>query len=145
MIAFVTEGHIYKMTIEGGSHTQSTFLNATEFNPAWSPDGKRIAFGSNEGGAYKVWIVDADGANRRQFAKTQLTPDDDEFGTITWSPERHILYQKAGNHNFNIVDPETEEEKPLVQKESVGWMSEPMYSRDGKSQYIGTDGKPGSG
>ena len=91
-IAYVTEGHIYKMTVEGGMPIQLTFSNATEFSPAWSPDGKRIAFGSNEGGGYKVWIVDADGAHRRQFAETQL---EDEAGCeITWSPGRQILYQR---------------------------------------------------
>ena len=72
-IAFVTEGHIYKMPMEGGTPIQLTFSNAADISPAWSPDGERIAFGSDEGGSPKVWTVDADGANRRQFAKTQLS------------------------------------------------------------------------
>src|SRR5690606_5150936 len=38
--------------------------------PAWSPDGQHIVFLSNreanhEAGAWRVWIMDADGANQR--------------------------------------------------------------------------------
>jgi Tol biopolymer transport system component len=115
-----------------------TFSNVAEFSPAWSPDGKRIAFGSNEGGTYKVSIVNADGANRRQFAKTQLSGD----GGITWSPGRHILYRKPGNQNFSILNPETAEEKPLVQNESVGWLFGPQYSPDGKKVAVFWNRRP---
>jgi Tol biopolymer transport system component len=100
------------MPIEGGASTQLTFSDYSEFSPAWSPDGKRLAFGSDEGGFRRVWTVGVDGADRRQFAKTQLS------GDITWSPGRSILYQKGGNRNINILDPETGEEQRLVQKES---------------------------
>jgi Tol biopolymer transport system component len=134
-IAFVNQGHIYKMTIQGGTPIQLTFSNATEFSPAWSPDGKRIAFGSNEGGANKVWIVDGDGANRR-FAKTKLSEDLDIPEAITWSPGHHILYQKPGNHNFNFLDPETGEEKPLIQNEPTGHLYNPTYSPDGKKVAV---------
>jgi len=125
-IAFVSEGHIYKMPMEGGARIQLTFSNAADSSPAWSPDGERIAFGSDEGGSRKVWTVDADGANRRQFAKTQLS------GGITWSPGRDILYEKMGNQNIDILNPETAEEKPLVHDESVGLIFNPKYSPDGK-------------
>jgi Tol biopolymer transport system component len=133
-IALVTQGHIYMMAIKGGTPIQLTFSSATEFSPAWSPDGKRIAFGSDEGGSHKVWIVDTDGANRRQFAKTHLSEDPDT--QITWSPGRHILYQKVGNQNINILDPETGEEKPLVQNESVGRLAYPKYSPDGRKVAV---------
>jgi Tol biopolymer transport system component len=128
-IAFVDQGHIYKMPSEGGTSVQLTFSNATESSPAWSPDGKRIAFGSNVGGAYKDWVGDADGTNRRQFARTQLSAN--PSGAVTWSPGNHILYQTPRNRNFNILDPETEEEKSLVQNESIGWLFNPIYSPDG--------------
>ena len=31
--------------------------------PAWSRDGRRIAFSSTRGGNYDIWVMDADGAN----------------------------------------------------------------------------------
>jgi Tol biopolymer transport system component len=134
-IAFDTGPRIYKMPIEGGTPTQLTFSDAIHVSSsAWSPDGNRIAFGSNEGGTYRVWVVDADGANRRQFPKTQFSGDDPP--QVTWSPGRHILYQKQGNQNFNILDPDTGEEKPLVQDESVGYIFSPKYSPDGKKVAV---------
>ena len=89
--------------------------------------------------------MDTDGANRRQFAKTKLSEDPDIHEAITWSPGNHILYQKPGNHNFNILDPETGEEKPLVQNESLGWLYTPKYSPDGKKVAVFWDRLPQRG
>jgi Tol biopolymer transport system component len=60
----------------------------------------------------------------------------DDGPQITWSPGRHILYQKQGNRNFNILDPDTEEEQSLVQDESVGWILGTKYSPDGKKVAV---------
>jgi hypothetical protein len=69
MDRIVTEGHIYKMPIEGGTPIQLTFSNA----PSSALPGLRMASESRSAPMRaelrKVWIVDADGANRRQFAR----------------------------------------------------------------------------
>ena len=109
-------GHIFKLPIEGGAPIQVTSSSASEFSPAWSPDGKRIAFGSSEGGAHTVWVVDADGANRRQFAKAQL--NDWNFNNVVWSPGSNILYH-GPRWSVNILDPDTGKEKPLIRNESL--------------------------
>ena len=38
---------------------------------SWSADGKSIAFQSNRGGFYRIWVVGADGANPRPLTKGQ--------------------------------------------------------------------------
>jgi Tol biopolymer transport system component len=50
--------------------------------PAWSPDGKRIAFCSRQRGNHDIYVMDADGKNVRQ-----LTTDPGEEFTPTWSPD----------------------------------------------------------
>lgn len=124
---------IYKMPIEGGTPIQLTFLDADHSSPAWSVDGKRIAFISDEGGSSKIWIVDAGGGKPRQLAKTQPDP----MGSFTiWSLGARILYGRGpGVFGANtILDPETEEEKPLVPGDSAGTSTYGMYyySPDGK-------------
>ena len=62
---------------------QLTF-DGTNFFPAWSPDGKLIAFDSNrrENG-YDIWLMDIYGRNQRMFWKWGRHPD--------WSPDGTAL------------------------------------------------------
>jgi hypothetical protein len=39
-------------------------------DPAWSPDGKQIAFVSNRSGSPEIWIVDVDGTNLRVLSES---------------------------------------------------------------------------
>ena len=139
-IAYASEGHIYKMPIEGGVPIKLTFSDATDFSPAWSADGKRIAFGSKEGGAYKVAVVGADGANGRQFGKTRLN-EDSSAATVAWSPGRDILYQTPDERNFLVLDPDTGEEQPLLRDESAGWPFVPKYSPDANKVVVSCRGQ----
>jgi Tol biopolymer transport system component/tRNA A-37 threonylcarbamoyl transferase component Bud32 len=117
-LAFIKGQFLFKMPMDGSAPTQLTFSDAFHSGTAWSPDGKRIAFGSAERGTNRVWIVDAEGGNPRQLVNTETSTGPD----ITWWPRREILYQKPENRNYGMLDPETGEEKPLVQDDSVGRM-----------------------
>ena len=39
-------------------------------DPAWSPDGKQIAFASTRSGNSEIWVINADGTNLRQVTNT---------------------------------------------------------------------------
>jgi serine/threonine protein kinase len=124
--------NIYIMPIEGGNPTQLTFFDSNNSSPVWSPDGTEIAFGSNEGGKNKVWKVRSQGGRPYQFAKTALS----ETHQIIWAPDSHITYHKDGNRNYQILNPKTEEETPLVKDESVGWIFSAVHSPDRKKVAV---------
>ena len=44
--------------------------DANEWGPVWSPDGRRIAYSSDEGGMPQIFVMDADGSNARRLSDT---------------------------------------------------------------------------
>jgi len=52
-------------------------------NPAWSPDGSRIAYQSDPTGEYDVWVMNADGTNQHLLLK-DVGHDDEQ---PSWSPD----------------------------------------------------------
>jgi Tol biopolymer transport system component len=43
----------------------------SDIEPAWSPDGTRIAFASNRDGDWDIYVMDADGGNVRRLTGTR--------------------------------------------------------------------------
>ena len=64
-IVFDMLGDLYTVPIAGGTATALTQGPAFDYHPRYSPDGKTIAFTSDENGMENLWLVDADGKNRR--------------------------------------------------------------------------------
>ena len=59
--------------------------------PAWSPDGRRIAFLSRRDGNKAVYLVNADGSGQRR-----LTRDASNTATPAWSPDgRKIAFESV--------------------------------------------------
>ena len=82
---------IYVMDGDGGNQIRLTVDPAVDRLPAWSPDGKKIAFVSNRTNRNKrikqIWVIDADGKNpiRLTDGLVDSYPD--------WSPDgKKILY-----------------------------------------------------
>lgn len=86
-------GDYYHSTIDvvnsdGTGLTRLTFDARENITPAWSPDGKKIAFGSAPPG-YQLFVMNADGSGEQQ-----LTPDGGEYPD--WSPDgSKILFSHA--------------------------------------------------
>jgi Tol biopolymer transport system component len=48
-------------TVDLASGKTSRLLEGDAVQPAWSPDGRRIAYWANTGGQRDIWVVDAAG------------------------------------------------------------------------------------
>src|SRR3954463_7687607 len=68
-IVFDLLGDIYRMPIAGGRAELLSGGASWEAQPRFSPDGKLIAFTSDRDGGDNIWVMDADGKNRRQVTK----------------------------------------------------------------------------
>lgn len=68
-ILFDMLGDLYSVPIGGGEATALTSGIEWDFQPRFSPDGKRIAFISDRGGADNLWWMNADGSDPRAITK----------------------------------------------------------------------------
>src|SRR5437660_12584176 len=84
--------HLYVFNVPAKTTTQITSGDFDDSEPAWSPDGKSLAFSSNRtpdaDANYKshIWVVAVDNADKGAHL-TQLTPDPGPDSAPAWSPD----------------------------------------------------------
>ena len=147
-VVFDLLGDIYSMPMSGGTATKLTSDIAWQMQPRFSPDGKHIAFTSDQGGGDNIWIMDLKGEN-------QTAVTDETFRLLNspaWSPDgdylvarKHFtasrslgagevwLYHKAGGKGVQLTKRENDQKD----------LGEPMFSPDGRYVYFSHDATPG--
>ncbi len=106
---------------------QVTFLGAVSYQPAWSPDGRRIAFLSNHGGSLGVWTMDADGTGIRRLREA------DSGSSLNWAPSEKILLLLSDHRSLVWLDPGTGEGTPLSLDLAPGLVHSAQPSPDQRS------------
>ena len=57
------------MNADGSGQRNLTRNPAYDADPAWSPDGRKLAFVSNRDGSYGVYVMNAEGSGLRKLAQ----------------------------------------------------------------------------
>jgi len=78
--------------------TQITFEPSYESQPAWSPDGSKIAFVSDRDGNKEIYVMDANGSGQQRL--TYNSCDDIE---PDWSPDgSKIVFSSNNSGNYDV-------------------------------------------
>jgi Tol biopolymer transport system component len=108
--------------------------SALDANPAYSPDGRKIAFASHRSGVTNIWIADHDGSH-----PVQLTRFKRDTGSARWSPDgRRLVVDslESGNYDLYVVDADGGIPRQLTQDPSDDIRG--VWSPDGEWVYFGS-------
>jgi TolB protein len=81
---------IYVVNANGSGLRRLTSNPANDFDPAWSPDGRMIAFRSERDGNTEIYVMAADGSAQRN-----VSHDPTEDWGPTWSPDGRVAWNCA--------------------------------------------------
>jgi Tol biopolymer transport system component/DNA-binding winged helix-turn-helix (wHTH) protein len=101
--------------------------------PRFSPDGKKIAFGSNRSGPGEIWIADADGSNPMKLTSF----GGPLVGVLNWSPDsqRLVFHARPGGQADLFTIPASGGEPKRLTADRADDAS-PSYSHDGRWIYF---------
>jgi tricorn protease len=117
---FEFRGEIVTVPAEKGDpHNLTETPGVHERSPAWSPDGRSVAYFSDEGGEYRLVVRPADG---KGAAKTYDLKGAGFYEEPTWSPDSKKIAYVDNSQSLDWIDLATGAVKKVA--------SEPQYGPD---------------
>jgi len=130
------ESSLYIINADGTGLKQLTPAPGSDFEPAWSPDGKQIAFTSVRGGFRQIYSLDVD-----SLAITLLTNTTNaiESSQPSWSPDgTKITYtvKRVGTYQVWSMNANGQEAVQLARSGQDLWDYLPSWSPDGRTIFF---------
>ena len=114
-------------------------------HPAWSPDGRYIAFAALSGGVTDLYLYDLSTDSLRQLTNDAYadlepawSPDGRKLAFVTDRFSTNLTNLTPGNYRLAIIDPFTDSIAPLPSFRD-GKNIDPQWSPDGASIYFLSD------
>jgi Tol biopolymer transport system component len=131
-LAVDLQGSLWTMPSSGGALTRITDVFGDVRQPAWSPDGRRLAFFAYREGGYDLWVTSPDGRDQR---KLTWGPFDDR--EPVWSRDgRRIAFSSdrgsplGSDYNIWVLEVESGGLRQLTTNPAEDYM--PSWSPDDK-------------
>src|SRR5712691_2978747 len=124
MVGGLASAHV---ALAAGPILQVTADGTSSVRPSWSPDGTHIAFQTSQDNAYRVYVMAADGSDRRQVSQGAV---DDRHPA--WSPDGKMLAVDTGTdlkREIALIDLATGARTQITTMDAFA--SFPSWSPDG--------------
>jgi TolB protein len=120
---------IFVVKPDGTAKRPLTQDGKRNYSPAWSPDGKRLAWVSDRSGSPQTWVMDADGTNL-----VQLTTEGENVAP-TWSNDGKTLAfasKRQGRSEIWVMAADGSHQRPLTATDAGISDTYPAWSPDGR-------------
>ncbi len=87
-VVFDVLGDLWSVPLSGGDATRLTSGAAWDTEPAFSPDGSKLAYVSDKGGNEQIWVMNADGTGAKQVTHEEVARITDP----AWDPTGPYLF-----------------------------------------------------
>ena len=129
------QGNPELYVLQGGSYTRLTTTPlASEGQPTWSPDGRQIAYVSDETRHPQIYVIDvATRQKRRLTSRGSMNFDPD------WGADGRIAYiTRRGAAQVAVMSPNSGDASAQLVTEQSNW-EHPSWSRDGRHLVANRD------
>jgi Tol biopolymer transport system component len=128
---FTKDSEIFTVTPDGRGHHQLSHNSRNDFEPAWSPDGRKVAFWSSSQTDVDIWVMWSNGRGEKNLTRNPNGPD---LGPA-WSPDgrRMAFYRQNfdGTSAIWVMDSDGSNQLQLTEDTTVN--THPAWSLDGSS------------
>jgi eukaryotic-like serine/threonine-protein kinase len=129
------DGDVWVLDLTPGEESK---LVENAFNPAYSPDGQRIAVDASWAGPRRIWLLDRQGHNPQQV--TTDTSEEVAHVAPAWSPDgKKIVFQNLARTKFDI-------RTVNLDSKQMNWITNdfrinirPSWSPSGRFIYFSSD------
>jgi len=130
---YYSDASLYMINVDGTGLKQLTTIPGSDYDPAWSPDGKRIAFTSMRDGRKEIYVLTIESGN-----VTRLTNTTGDIENIqpSWSPfGNQIAYtvKRFGAYQIWVMSDTGQSNVQIARSGQQFWDYFPVWGTDGET------------